>query len=157
MNTAFTECCMLSSSYTVWALVISIPTFLFFWHFHSRPPSPKSTSQSKSIMQPARTDLAPPKDDPFTTAELAQYDGSDASKPIYVAIKGAYNLVCFFLFFEISKYWMHFCKVISLMWRTKPIPMAQENLTIFSLEKTVHVVLESQAWRWRTPLQIIVP
>jgi len=51
-------------------------------------------------MQPARTDLAPPKDDPFTTAELAQYDGSDASKPIYVAIKGAYNSA----FFEISRY-----------------------------------------------------
>ncbi|KAL9715556.1 hypothetical protein Ac2012v2_002216 [Leucoagaricus gongylophorus] len=39
-------------------------------------------------MQPARTDLASPKNDPFTTTELAQYDGSDPSKPIYVAIKG---------------------------------------------------------------------
>jgi len=55
-------------------------------------------------MQAARTDLAPPKDDPFTTEELKQYDGSDPSKPIYVAIKGtetiirrifaAFNLVC---------------------------------------------------------------
>ncbi|CAO3642462.1 unnamed protein product [Cunninghamella blakesleeana] len=30
----------------------------------------------------------PPKDTPITVAELAKYDGSDASLPIYVAIKG---------------------------------------------------------------------
>ena len=58
---------------------------------------------------------------------------------------------------EISRYWTHFfCKVISLTWHIKPIPMAQENLTTFSLEKTARVVLESQVWRWRMPLQIIV-
>ncbi|XP_006457619.1 hypothetical protein AGABI2DRAFT_139898 [Agaricus bisporus var. bisporus H97] len=39
-------------------------------------------------MQPPRTDLAPPKDDPFTTEQLKEFDGSDSSKPIYVAIKG---------------------------------------------------------------------
>ena len=82
--------CMLPNSYIVYALVISIPlSYLLVRHSHSRPSPPKSASQSKPIMQPARTDLAPPKNDPFTTAELAQYDGSDASKPIYVAIKGA--------------------------------------------------------------------
>ncbi|CAG8726497.1 2047_t:CDS:2, partial [Dentiscutata erythropus] len=32
--------------------------------------------------------LAEPKDTPFTTAELAQYDGSDANRQIYVAVKG---------------------------------------------------------------------
>ncbi|KAG0242281.1 hypothetical protein BGW41_004495 [Actinomortierella wolfii] len=32
--------------------------------------------------------LPPPKDDPIAAQELAQYDGSDATKPIYVAIKG---------------------------------------------------------------------
>ncbi len=31
---------------------------------------------------------SPPKDDPFTAEQLAQYNGSDASKPVYVAIKG---------------------------------------------------------------------
>lgn len=31
---------------------------------------------------------SPPKDDPFTPEELAQYNGSDDSKPVYVAIKG---------------------------------------------------------------------
>ncbi|KZT18020.1 progesterone binding protein [Neolentinus lepideus HHB14362 ss-1] len=39
-------------------------------------------------MQPPRADLAPPKDDEYTLAELTAYDGSDPSKPIYVAIKG---------------------------------------------------------------------
>ncbi|KAF4620816.1 hypothetical protein D9613_000041 [Agrocybe pediades] len=42
----------------------------------------------KSIMQAPREDLAPPKDDLYTTEQLKQYDGSDPSKPIYVAIKG---------------------------------------------------------------------
>ena len=31
---------------------------------------------------------APPKDTPITVSELAKHDGSDASLPIYVAIKG---------------------------------------------------------------------
>ena len=48
----------------------------------------KDKKESGSIMQPPRTDLAPPKDDPFTVEQLKQYDGSDPSKPIYVAIKG---------------------------------------------------------------------
>ncbi|KAF9227170.1 cytochrome b5 [Gyrodon lividus] len=39
-------------------------------------------------MQGPRDDLDPPKYDPFTLKELAQYDGSDESKPIYVSIKG---------------------------------------------------------------------
>jgi len=39
-------------------------------------------------MQAPQNDLAPPKDDPYTTEELKQYDGTDPSKPIYVAIKG---------------------------------------------------------------------
>jgi len=32
--------------------------------------------------------LDPPKDTPFTAHELSQFDGTDVSKPIYVAIKG---------------------------------------------------------------------
>ncbi|KAJ3716468.1 cytochrome b5-like heme/steroid binding domain-containing protein [Lentinula raphanica] len=39
-------------------------------------------------MQPERTDLLPPKDDPFTLEDLRNYDGSVAGKPIYVSIKG---------------------------------------------------------------------
>ncbi|KAG9127414.1 hypothetical protein FRC07_014093 [Ceratobasidium sp. 392] len=32
--------------------------------------------------------LAPPKDDPYTLEQLKEFDGSDASKPLYLAIKG---------------------------------------------------------------------
>ncbi|KAJ6535782.1 hypothetical protein B0H19DRAFT_1057161 [Mycena capillaripes] len=38
-------------------------------------------------MQAMREDLAPPKDDHFTLAQLKDSDGSDPSKPIYVCIK----------------------------------------------------------------------
>ncbi|KAF8490370.1 cytochrome b5-like heme/steroid binding domain-containing protein [Russula emetica] len=40
------------------------------------------------MMQPERTNLDPPKDDPFTQEQLKAYDGTDASRPVYVAIKG---------------------------------------------------------------------
>ncbi|KAF8134467.1 cytochrome b5-like heme/steroid binding domain-containing protein [Boletus edulis] len=39
-------------------------------------------------MQAPRNDIDTPKNDPFTLGQLAEYDGSDASKPIYVSIKG---------------------------------------------------------------------
>ncbi|KAJ3931259.1 MAG: cytochrome b5-like heme/steroid binding domain-containing protein [Lentinula lateritia] len=39
-------------------------------------------------MQPARADLLPPKDDPFTLEELKKYDGTVEGMPIYVSIKG---------------------------------------------------------------------
>ncbi|KAJ7090752.1 cytochrome b5-like heme/steroid binding domain-containing protein [Mycena belliarum] len=39
-------------------------------------------------MQPPRTDLLPPKDDPFTLAQLKAFSGADPSQPIYVSIKG---------------------------------------------------------------------
>ncbi|KOS15787.1 progesterone binding protein [Malassezia pachydermatis] len=41
-----------------------------------------------SKMEPATTPTQPPKDDPFTPEELAKYNGSDPSKPVYVAVKG---------------------------------------------------------------------
>ncbi|WVQ97658.1 hypothetical protein IAU59_004772 [Kwoniella sp. CBS 9459] len=48
----------------------------------------KAAQAGASIMSAPAADLAPPKDDPIPAAELSQYDGSDPSKPIYVAIKG---------------------------------------------------------------------
>ncbi|KAI0312244.1 cytochrome b5-like heme/steroid binding domain-containing protein [Amylostereum chailletii] len=54
----------------------------------SEPEPAQSQEETKSIMQAERTDLAPPKDDPFTLEQLKQFDGVDESKPIYVAIKG---------------------------------------------------------------------
>ncbi|CAO1633139.1 unnamed protein product [Parajaminaea phylloscopi] len=40
------------------------------------------------MMEPTTAPTHPPKDDPITPEELAQYDGSDPEKPVYVAIKG---------------------------------------------------------------------
>ncbi|PWN32194.1 cytochrome b5 [Meira miltonrushii] len=40
------------------------------------------------MMEPTTHPTHPPKDDPFTAEELAQYNGSDESKPVYVCIKG---------------------------------------------------------------------
>ncbi|WVF70242.1 hypothetical protein IAT40_005031 [Kwoniella sp. CBS 6097] len=48
----------------------------------------KAAQAGASIMSAPAADLAPPKDDPIPASELSQYDGSDPSKPIYVAIKG---------------------------------------------------------------------
>ncbi|PWN48049.1 cytochrome b5 [Violaceomyces palustris] len=39
-------------------------------------------------MEPQTKPTHPPKDDPITVDELRKYDGSDESKPVYVAIKG---------------------------------------------------------------------
>lgn len=56
------------------------------------PQGDKDEKKSTTIMQPERTDLDPPKNDPFTQDQLKAYDGTDASKPVYVAIKGI--IVC---------------------------------------------------------------
>lgn len=86
------------------ALLLAIPALFIYRRLTARPAtttasasSPtdeKSEEKPKTIMQAARDDLAPPKDDPFTLAQLTAFDGSDPSKPIYVAIKGAYLLLC---------------------------------------------------------------
>ncbi len=64
-------------------------------YLKSAPQAPAETTEekkeeekTKTIMQPPRDDLAPPKDDPYTLEQLEQYDGTNADKPIYVAIKG---------------------------------------------------------------------
>ena len=41
-------------------------------------------------MSAPRTDLAPPKDAPFTLAQLSDYDGTKEGNPIYVSIKGTF-------------------------------------------------------------------
>ncbi|KAG5637555.1 hypothetical protein H0H81_004132 [Sphagnurus paluster] len=80
----------------IYGLAFGIPViYLTARHFlSSRPPlpAPQTTTEApkklKSIMQAPREDLAPPKDDPYTTEELKKYDGSTPGLPIYVAIKG---------------------------------------------------------------------
>jgi hypothetical protein len=77
------------------ALVV---VFYVSYRYLSRSSSPHTTPAAqpaespqkplKSIMSAPRDDLAPPKDDPYTPEQLKAFDGSDTSKPIYVAIKG---------------------------------------------------------------------
>lgn len=83
-------------SYCIYTFVLGLPLLFFFRRRAlSCPPSrPSVTTQTddknslKTIMQAPRDDLDSPKDNPFTLSELAQYDGSDDTKPIYVSIKG---------------------------------------------------------------------
>ncbi|KAG6335685.1 hypothetical protein ID866_3391, partial [Astraeus odoratus] len=82
-----------------YAFVFGLPLlFLIRRHVLSpplRPTSTVTTTQTdekkslKTIMQPPRDDLDPPKNDPITLEELKQYDGSDPTRPIYVSIKGS--------------------------------------------------------------------
>ncbi|RMD43262.1 hypothetical protein DV735_g1863, partial [Chaetothyriales sp. CBS 134920] len=51
--------------------------------------SPRPHLESrKSFLPKQPVELAEPKHDPITYEELAQHDGSDESRPVYVAIKG---------------------------------------------------------------------
>ncbi|TFK44035.1 cytochrome b5, partial [Crucibulum laeve] len=80
-------------SLVIYGLALVIPAAYLSFRLFSKPPSAAVPAENtekplKSIMQPPRQDLAPPKDDPFTTEQLKAYDGTDSSKPIYVAIKG---------------------------------------------------------------------
>jgi hypothetical protein len=50
--------------------------------------SDNNAQSTGSIMSQPATDLAPPKDDPFTAEQLKQFDGATPDTPIYVAIKG---------------------------------------------------------------------
>ncbi|KAJ7624547.1 cytochrome b5 [Roridomyces roridus] len=81
-----------------YALVLVLPVAYLAHRYLSTTPMPPAPAEpapaadakepAKSVMSAPRDDLAPPKDDPFTQAELAAFDGSDPSKPIYVSIKG---------------------------------------------------------------------
>lgn len=84
-------------SYFFYPLALVLPLLYLFRrralsHTPSRPAITTTSSDDKSslktIMQAPRTDLDPPKNDPFTLGDLAQFDGTDPSKPIYVSIKG---------------------------------------------------------------------
>ena len=93
---------MFSDSLVKYGLVLFLPVLYLVYRqypsvlsvLRSSPPQPTpaeadSKKPLKTLMQAPRDDLAPPKDDPFTTEGLKQYDGTDSSKPILVAIKGA--------------------------------------------------------------------
>lgn len=67
-------------------------------YFLLRPTSPDSPQpqiedaspkpRTGSIMQSPNDNLAEPLDVPYTQEQLREFDGSNPSKPIYVAIKG---------------------------------------------------------------------
>ena len=80
------------------ALLLVVPAYLIYRKATHAEASGETTTEGqeadqepKTIMQPARTDLDPPKDDPFTLEQLREFDGSDPSKPVYVSIKGVYQ------------------------------------------------------------------
>ena len=86
------------------ALLLVIPAYLVYRRLvvSSTPPpahagtgadsAEKKDDEPKTIMQPPRSDLDPPKDDPYTLEQLKAFDGADASKPLYVSIKGLCSL-----------------------------------------------------------------
>jgi membrane-associated progesterone receptor component len=85
----------------IYGLVLALPLLFFVQRRTLSPsqqpppvnPQPEEKKSLKTIMQPPRDDLDPPKDDPFTLDQLKQFDGSDNSKPIYVSIKGLSSCV----------------------------------------------------------------
>jgi hypothetical protein len=76
--------------------------FLTLTYFLLRPasqdsPQPQtngadSKPPTAGAMQPPNDHLAEPLDAPYTQEQLREFDGSEPSKPIYVAIKG--TIVC---------------------------------------------------------------
>ena len=83
-----------------YVVILAAPIVYIFYRRRSSPtvtavPAENNNRPLKSVMQPAREDLAPPKDDPYTTEQLKQHDGSDPTKSILVAIKGKYYLQSF--------------------------------------------------------------
>lgn len=99
----------MSLTNVVLALLLVVPAVLLYRRVRADTTTPHANTaenpqpeakaaeeeKPKTIMQPAKTDLAPPKDDPFTLKQLKEFDGSDSSKPIYVAIKGAWRIIYF--------------------------------------------------------------
>ncbi|KAM6501715.1 cytochrome b5 [Amanita muscaria] len=87
-------------SYTLalYGVLLAVPVYVTYQLLIGSSKASSSTSRVipaenterplKTVMQAPRTDLAPPKDDPFTPEQLREYDGSNPGKAIYVAIKG---------------------------------------------------------------------
>ncbi len=85
-----------------YGLTLAFPLVIFYYcltadskteiKLASAPQGDKDEKRSTTIMQSERTDLEPPKDDPFTQEQLRAYNGTDPSKPVYLAIKGTFVL-----------------------------------------------------------------
>jgi hypothetical protein len=84
-----------------YVVALVVPIVYIFYRQRSSPivtavPAEDNKRPLKSVMQAPREDLAPPKDDPYTSEQLKQYDGSDPTKPIFVAIKSSYYIFLYF-------------------------------------------------------------
>jgi len=85
--------------YTSGLLAVLTLTYLFLRPTPPDSPRPQEEDtnpepRTGSIMQPPNENLAKPLDIPYTQAQLREFDGSDPSKPIYVAIKGRIAFSC---------------------------------------------------------------
>jgi hypothetical protein len=79
--------------YTSGLLAVLTLTYYLLRPASLGPPQPQKEDASPkprtgSIMQPPKDDLAEPLDIPYTREQLEEFDGSNPTKPIYVAIKG---------------------------------------------------------------------
>lgn len=80
-----------ATSIAVAAVAVILPSYWLI----SRRQVPNQTGRTGSAAPSKKNPFAvpdrqlqPPKDDPYTLAELSAYDGQDPNKPVYVAIKG---------------------------------------------------------------------
>jgi hypothetical protein len=97
--TAFAETMVDSYTLALYGVLLAVPVYVTYQLLIGSSKASSSTSRVipaenterplKTVMQAPRTDLAPPKDDPFTPEQLREYDGSNPGKAIYVAIKGS--------------------------------------------------------------------
>jgi membrane-associated progesterone receptor component len=79
--------------YTSGLLAALTLTYFILRQTSPDPPQPQtedtnSEPRTGGVMQPPNDNLAEPLDVPYTQEQLGEFDGSDPSKPIYVAIKG---------------------------------------------------------------------
>jgi len=72
------------TTFDVVAVLLVVLFYLYLLYRRRRNVKPKPAS----IMQPARADLDPPKDDVFTVEQLRAFDGSREGFPLLVSIKG---------------------------------------------------------------------
>jgi len=81
--------------YTSGLLAVVTLTYLFLRPTPPDSPQPQTEKpRTGNIMQPPSESLADPLDVPYTQEQLREFDGSDPSKPIYVAIKGIVASSC---------------------------------------------------------------
>ncbi|CAE6416564.1 unnamed protein product [Rhizoctonia solani] len=78
-----------ATSVAIAAVAVAVPSYWLFSRQRSQgQSSPAGSSTKRNPFAVPDGQLQPPKDDPYTLAELSAYDGRDPGRPVYVAIKG---------------------------------------------------------------------